>query len=96
MGRKYVAGVDREKLEEIKRLIRYYEMKEATTMFELALWKTMVDQKEADDINREAYRTEVPGPVKDTILHYLYCETDFNWAGWIDDEDEYDRIWTDG
>ena len=82
MGMKIVAGVDREKLEEVKRWIRYYEMKEATTLFELALWKANIDQEEqARAPNRETYRTEVPGPVKDTILHYLYSETDFNWAG---------------
>lgn len=81
MGMKVVAGVDREKLEEVKRWIRYYEMKEATTLFELALWKAKIDQRGANDTNRETYRTEVPGPVKDTILHYLYSETDFNWAG---------------
>ena len=70
--------VDKEKLDKIIRLITYYEMKEATTLFELALWKAKIDQAdEADDkvnnyiTNREACRVEVPGPIKDTILQYL-------------------------
>lgn len=59
-------------LEQIVSWIKYYEVKEATTLFELALWKAM-DQ--VDNNNnpafREARRIEVPGPVKDTILLYL-------------------------
>ena len=62
----------KECLDEIVKLIAYYEMKEATTMFELALWKAKIDQTDdADDINRDACRIEVPGPVKDTILRYI-------------------------
>jgi len=51
--------------------IKYYEMKEATTIFELALWKAKIDQVVDADGDREACRIEVPGPVKDNILHYL-------------------------
>ena len=59
-------------LDQIISWIRFYEIKEETTLFELALWKTRLDQAdEATDINREAYRIEVPGPVKETILQYL-------------------------
>lgn len=59
-------------LDQITSWIRYYEIKEATTLFELALWKAKLDQAdEATDINRDAYRIEVPGPVKDTILQYI-------------------------
>ena len=66
------AVVDEEKLNKIIRLIRHYEMKEATTLFELALWKATIDQADNDDnIDRIAHRIEVPGPVKDTILQYL-------------------------
>ena len=46
-------------------------MKEATTLFELALWKTRIDQAGDVNGNRNAHRIEVPGPVKDTILQYL-------------------------
>ena len=50
--------------------IKHHEMKEATTIFELALWKAKIDQGE-DDVFRTACRIEVPGPVKDCILQYL-------------------------
>jgi len=64
---------DKEKLDKVVQLIRYYEIKEATTLFELALWKCKINQAVNDDepANRKAYRIEVPGPVKDTILQYL-------------------------
>ena len=45
-------------LDKIVRLIRYYEIKEETTLFELT-WKAKMDH------------VEVPGPVKDTVLQYL-------------------------
>ena len=62
---------DKEKLNKIVRLVRYYEIKEATTMFELALWKARIDQAGDANDNRNAHRIEVPGPVKDHILQYL-------------------------
>ena len=56
----------------ITQLVSYYELKEATTTFELALWKSKFDQVDATNTtNRAAYRIEVPGPVKDTMLQYL-------------------------
>jgi len=59
-----------QRLPGIIKLITYYEMKEATTLFELALWKAKIDQIE-ESSNRDACRVEVPGPVKDVILQYL-------------------------
>ena len=59
-------------LEKIVKLISFHETKEATSLFELALWKEKINQAEVNNINREACRIEVPGPVKDTILLYLY------------------------
>ena len=54
------------------RLVSYYELKEATTTFELALWKFNLDQAGATNTtNRADYRIDVPGPVKDTMLQYL-------------------------
>ena len=56
----------------INRLVSYYELKEATSTFELALWKFNRDQVGTiDNTNRATYRIDVPGPVKDTILQYL-------------------------
>jgi hypothetical protein len=56
----------------ITRLVSYYERKEATSTFELALWKSKLDQANATNTtNRAAYRIDVPGPVKATILQYL-------------------------
>ena len=67
-----VVEVDNGKLNKVKGLITYYKKKEATTLFELALWKFGIDQADNDDnIDRVAHRIEVPGPVKDTILQYL-------------------------
>jgi len=62
----------KQRLEEIVKWIKYYEMKEATTLFELALWKVKMNQVE-DDVfrTRDECRVDVPGPVKDTILQYL-------------------------
>ena len=62
----------------IHKLIIYYEIKEATTLLELALWKAKIDQ--AGDNNpakreairsRDSYRIGVPGPVKDAILQCI-------------------------
>ena len=56
----------------IARLVSYYELKEATSTFELALWKSKLDQVGATNTtNRAAYRIDVPGPVKDRMLQYL-------------------------
>jgi len=72
-GMDTLVGLNKEKLEMVKGLIRYYELKEATTLFELALWKSKINQAQAegDSAGRGARRVEVPGPVKDTILQYL-------------------------
>ena len=62
----------RRDLGKITRLVSYYELKEATTTFELALWKFKLDQAGVTNTaNRADYRIDVPGPVKDTMLQYL-------------------------
>ena len=62
----------REDLEKIVRLISRYEIKEGTSIFELALWKFKLDQvDEANPIPRKKCRMDAPGPVKDIILQYL-------------------------
>ena len=59
-------------IDEIISWIRYYEIKEATTTLELALWKAKIDRvDDGEPANRDACRIEVPGPVKDIILQYL-------------------------
>ena len=68
-----VVELDKEKLGKVEGLIAYYEVREATTLFELALWKarTRIDHAVESDINRHTHRTEVPGPVKEVIMQYL-------------------------
>ena len=58
-------------LNQMNKLVTYYETREATTLFELALWKANIDREECSSMKRDACRIEVPGPVKDTILQYL-------------------------
>ena len=65
----------RKDLDRIVRLISYYERKEGTSIFELALWKFKLDQVDkANPIPRKKCRMDVPGPVKDIILQYLPYE----------------------
>ena len=62
----------REGLDRTIRLLSYYELKEGTSIFELALWKFKLDQVDkANPIPRKKCRMDVPGPVKDIILTYL-------------------------
>ena len=57
---------------QIVKWIKYYEMKEATTLIELAFWKANIDQVgNTDPRDRDACRVDVPGPVKDAIIQYL-------------------------
>jgi hypothetical protein len=61
----------RTSIDRIVSMITYYELKEATTILELALWKCMIGQVKKQPMNRSSCRIEVPGPVKDTILQYI-------------------------
>ena len=67
----------KQSIDTIVKQLSYHEMKEATTLFELALWKekidfkTWIEQANDTDIDRDMHRIEVPGPVKDRILHYI-------------------------
>merc|ERR1739841_35564 len=62
----------KEALGRIDRLITYYELRETTTLLELAMWKVKIDQAEVKHVTyRDVYRIDIPGPVKDTILQYL-------------------------
>ena len=70
-------GVDiwnavRRNLDDITRVIFYYELKEGTSIFELALWKFKLDQvDETNPTTRKKCRMDVPGPAKDIIMQYL-------------------------
>ena len=55
----------------IDQFLTYYELKEATTLLELAIWKSKIDQAEVKHVNRDAHRIDIPGPVKDNILQFL-------------------------
>ena len=71
-GSYHILSHVRRDLVRISQLVSYYELKEATTTFELALWKSKLDQAGATNpTNRSDYRIDVPGPVKDTMLQYL-------------------------
>ena len=62
----------KQRVDQIVKWIKYYEMKEATTIFELALWKAKMDQVEDGEFRtRDECRVDVPGPVKDAIMQYL-------------------------
>ena len=64
----------KERLDPVIKLITYYETKDVTSLFELALWKAKIDQVEDTNTQgrrRDACRIDVPGPVKDVILQYL-------------------------
>ena len=71
--------IDKEKLDKVKILVAYYEMKEATTLFELALWKARIDEADSttpssdrvEPAFQDTCRIEVPGPVKEAIMQYL-------------------------
>jgi len=66
----------KQRLHSIVQFITYHEMKQATTTFELALWKAKIEQAwESYDVitkERNEYCIEVPGPVKDSILQFAY------------------------
>ena len=58
-------------LNQIARLIGCYEMKEATTLIDLALWKCKINHTSVV-VDRDACRVDMPGPAKDMILQYLW------------------------
>ncbi|KAL7524550.1 hypothetical protein ACHAXR_000619, partial [Thalassiosira sp. AJA248-18] len=68
----------RESLDRIIGLIVYYELKEATTIFELALWKARITEEAPwpSIIGRDACRIGVPGPVKDAVLQFFSYNLD--------------------
>ena len=66
-------GVVQKKRDTILELISFYERREKTCLFELALWKAQISIAEENQypVDRQACRIDVPGPVKDALLQYL-------------------------
>ena len=60
-------------IDKITSWISYYEIKEATTILELALWKWKLNKTmiTSHTVERGLHRIDVPGPVKNIILEYL-------------------------
>lgn len=72
----------------IDRWVDYYEIREASTLLELALWKSNMDQAGGTTTNREACRIDVPETVKETILQYLYPSKQYLvWQDYNSEED---------
>jgi len=64
----------KENLDRILGLIAHVQMKEATTTFELALWKEkMMEENVVSNVNRnrEACQIGIPGPAKDAIMQFF-------------------------
>lgn len=62
----------KENFEQAIAWVSYYELREATTIVELALWKMKIEETGAATVEeRDACRGEVPGPLKDAIIQYL-------------------------
>jgi len=62
----------KQSLDKVVSLIGYYERLDATTSLELAMWKAKLNQvDDIDPANRDEFRVDVPGPVKDTVLQYI-------------------------
>mmetsp|Transcript_8234 Transcript_8234/g.20254 ORF Transcript_8234/g.20254 Transcript_8234/m.20254 type:complete len:453 (-) Transcript_8234:187-1545(-) len=62
----------KENLQQVLGLITYYDLKEVCVVFELALWKTRLEEnKNIEELNRETCRVEVPDPVKEAIMQFF-------------------------
>jgi len=68
----------RRSLVKINCVISHYEMIEGTILFVLAFWKAKMDQADVvvGPTDRDAYRIDIPGPVKETIMQYLFSENE--------------------
>ena len=73
MGNRFDWELVEQSLNQINSVIRYYEIKEETTLLELALWKAIMNRKNGVKTRSTCglYRIEVPGPVKENILQFL-------------------------
>ena len=68
----------RRSLVKINCVISHYEMIEGTILFVLAFWKAKMDRADVvvAPTDRDAYRIDIPGPVKDTIMQYLFSKNE--------------------
>ncbi|KAL7538772.1 hypothetical protein ACHAXR_008785, partial [Thalassiosira sp. AJA248-18] len=68
----------RNSLDMILGLIAYHELKEATTIFELALWKARINEETASSTDeRNACRIDAPGAVKYAVMQFLSYNRDW-------------------
>ena len=65
-------GNIREILSKMERLISKYEIQEAMSIYELALWKAYLDEAGNSVTDWNMYCAQVPGPAKDTIIQFLW------------------------
>ena len=64
-------GTTRRNLNELLAWISYFELREATTTIELAVWKFKIEEAAAKtEAARDGCRCEIPGPAKDAIIKY--------------------------
>ena len=65
-------GTSRGPLLDILTLISFHELKEATTIIELALWKVTIGETGAgnDAVKRKDCCVEFPGPAKEAVLKF--------------------------
>lgn len=62
----------KQSIDRIVALVHYCEIRDVATPFELALWKAeMGDSAGMAPEDRNKYRIEAPGPIRDTIMQYL-------------------------
>ena len=69
-------GPTRRIMDEVLAWTNYHEIREGTTMFELALWKVKIEESwVVTSFECNACHTiDVPGPVKESILQCLYFD----------------------
>ena len=80
----------RTNLDRVLAWVSYYELREATTTIELALWRIKMGEMGAATVEeRAACRGEVPGPAKEAIIQYLEVDIGVGGNESEDDSSQY-------